>query len=162
MGHSITTWTRWGGRGSKNVCFCPRSGCKNCPHREQGGAKMARFCPRTYWMIPYSNKQMKLHFWSQATLCFMSKKHISLMLLLLLWKDQNWLANNFAFFFRTHSSNFWLISLLSDFKTQKPLLYSFFKLQKCGKKYVQDLKRLWPTTYYVFAIHSSRYLNYEW
>ena len=29
-GHSITTWTRWG-RGSKNVCFCPRSRYKNCP-----------------------------------------------------------------------------------------------------------------------------------
>ena len=24
--HSITTWTKRGGRGSKNVCFCPRSG----------------------------------------------------------------------------------------------------------------------------------------
>ena len=36
-GHSITTWTRWGGMGSKNVCFCPRSGYKNCPHR--GGVK---------------------------------------------------------------------------------------------------------------------------
>ena len=32
-GHSITTWTRWGGRGSKNVCFCPRSGYKDCPRR---------------------------------------------------------------------------------------------------------------------------------
>ena len=30
-GHSITTWTRWGGSGSKNVCFCPRSGYKNSP-----------------------------------------------------------------------------------------------------------------------------------
>ena len=28
---SITTWTRWGGSGSKNVCFCPRSGYKNSP-----------------------------------------------------------------------------------------------------------------------------------
>ena len=37
-GHSITTWTIWGGgRGSKNVCSCPRSGYKNCPHR--GGKK---------------------------------------------------------------------------------------------------------------------------
>ena len=30
-----------------------------------------------------------------------------------------------------------------------------------GKKYVQDLKRIWSTTTYVFAIHFSRYLNYE-
>ena len=147
----------------KGVKKCPRSRYKNCPHREQGGgAKMARFCPRTYWMIPYSNKQMKLHFWSQATLCFMSKKYIPLVLLLLLWKDQNWLTNNFASFFGP-------IFLMSDSspssaisKTQKPLLYSFFERQKCGKKYVQDLKRIWSTTTYVFAIHFSRYLNYEW
>ena len=30
-GHSIITWTRWWG--SKNVCFCPRTGHKNCPRR---------------------------------------------------------------------------------------------------------------------------------
>jgi hypothetical protein len=52
-GNSITTWTRWGGRGSKNVCFCPRSGYKNCPRRGGGGGqKMAKFCPRSCWMIP--------------------------------------------------------------------------------------------------------------
>ena len=28
-----------GGRGSKNVCFCPRSGCKNCPRKGGGGSK---------------------------------------------------------------------------------------------------------------------------
>ena len=27
------------GRGSKNVCFCPRSGYKNCPRRGAGGVK---------------------------------------------------------------------------------------------------------------------------
>ena len=27
------------GRGSKNVCFCQRSGCKNCPHRGWGVKK---------------------------------------------------------------------------------------------------------------------------
>ena len=32
-GHSISTWTRWGGRGSNNRCFCPRLGYKNCPRR---------------------------------------------------------------------------------------------------------------------------------
>ena len=37
-GHSITTWTRRAGRGSKNVCFCPLSGYKNCP-RKGGGKK---------------------------------------------------------------------------------------------------------------------------
>ena len=36
-GHSITTWTRWGGEGVKNVWFCPRSGYENCPRR--GGVK---------------------------------------------------------------------------------------------------------------------------
>ena len=39
IGHSIATWTRWGGRGSKNVCFCLRSGYKNCPRR---GAQKSR------------------------------------------------------------------------------------------------------------------------
>ena len=40
-GHSISTWTKWecGGRGSKNVCFCWRSGYKNCPCSEGGGRK---------------------------------------------------------------------------------------------------------------------------
>ena len=51
-GHSITTWTRWGGGGVKNVCFCPRSVYKNCPRRG-GGQKMAKFCPRSCWMPPY-------------------------------------------------------------------------------------------------------------
>ena len=55
-GHSITTWTRWGGRGSKNVCFCPRSGYKNCPCRG-GGRKMAKFCPRSCWMPPNRIRQ---------------------------------------------------------------------------------------------------------
>ena len=36
-----------GGRGSKNVCFCPRSGYKDCPRRGGGGQKMAKFCPRS-------------------------------------------------------------------------------------------------------------------
>ena len=48
-GHSITTWTRCGGRGSKNVCFYPRPGYKLST---QGvGHKMAKFCPRSCWMI---------------------------------------------------------------------------------------------------------------
>ena len=53
-GHSISTWTKWecGGRGSKNVCFCWRSGYKNCPCSEGGGSKMAKFCPRSCWMTP--------------------------------------------------------------------------------------------------------------
>ena len=50
-GHSITTWTRWGGEGSNNVCFCPRSGYKNCPRRGWG-VKMAKFLPRSCWMPP--------------------------------------------------------------------------------------------------------------
>ena len=40
--------------GVKNVCFCPRSGYKNCPRRG-GGAKMAKFCPRSCWMTPNTN-----------------------------------------------------------------------------------------------------------
>ena len=35
-----------GGRGSKNIRFCPRSGYKNCP-RLGGGQEMAKFCPRS-------------------------------------------------------------------------------------------------------------------
>ena len=50
-GHSITTWTRWG---SKNVCFCPCSGYKNCPRRG-GGQKMVKLCPRSCWMTPFLN-----------------------------------------------------------------------------------------------------------
>ena len=38
------------GRGSKNVCFCPRSGYRNCPRR--GGQKMAKFGPRSCCMTP--------------------------------------------------------------------------------------------------------------
>ena len=34
------------GRGSKNVCFCPRSGYKNCPRRG-GGQIMEKLCPRS-------------------------------------------------------------------------------------------------------------------
>ena len=32
-GRSQTTFTRWGGRESKNVYFCSRSGYKNCPRK---------------------------------------------------------------------------------------------------------------------------------
>ena len=61
-GHSITTWPRWGGRGSKNVCFCPRSGYKNCP-RGRGCQKMTKFCPRSCWMPPkYSLTNISLKF----------------------------------------------------------------------------------------------------
>jgi hypothetical protein len=36
------------GRGGQNVCFCPRSGYKNCPRRGGGGGqKMAKFCPHS-------------------------------------------------------------------------------------------------------------------
>ena len=41
-GHSLATRTRWGGRGSKNVCFCPCSGYKNCPHRDRGCGLLRR------------------------------------------------------------------------------------------------------------------------
>ena len=47
-GYSITTWTIWGGEGVKNVCFCPCSGYKNCPHRGGGGQK--KICPHSCWM----------------------------------------------------------------------------------------------------------------
>ena len=50
-GHSLTTWTKWGGRGSKNVFYCPCPKCKNCPRRGEG-QKMAKFCPRGCWMPP--------------------------------------------------------------------------------------------------------------
>ena len=55
--NSITTWTRWGGRGSKYVCFCPRSGYKNCPRRGGWGQKMAKFCPCSCRMTPYLQTQ---------------------------------------------------------------------------------------------------------
>ena len=42
-GRSIITWTRWGGRGLKDVCFCPRSGYKNCPLRGEGVKKWQNF-----------------------------------------------------------------------------------------------------------------------
>ena len=56
-GHSITTWTRWGGEGVKNVWFCPRSGYENCPRRGGGGQKMAKFWPRSCWMSPLKSTQ---------------------------------------------------------------------------------------------------------
>jgi hypothetical protein len=51
-GYSLTTWTRWGGREAKNVCFNPRSGYKNCPPRGGGIQKKAKFCPRSCWLPP--------------------------------------------------------------------------------------------------------------
>ena len=36
----------------KNVCFCTRSGYKNCPRRGEGGTK---FFPRSCWMPPTLN-----------------------------------------------------------------------------------------------------------
>ena len=67
-GHSITTWTRWGVRGSKNVCFCPRSGYKNCPRR--GGQKMAKFCPRSCWMTPFGKNNQWIINNTIVTHCF--------------------------------------------------------------------------------------------
>ena len=43
-----------GGRGSKNVCFCLRSGYKTV-HSVRRGQKMAKFCPRSCWMTPNEN-----------------------------------------------------------------------------------------------------------
>ena len=61
-GHSITTWTRWGG-GEKNVCFCPHSGYKNCSHMEGGGVKNVVMC----WMTPrpkmFAAQVWKAHTW---------------------------------------------------------------------------------------------------
>ena len=56
-GHSITTWARWGGRGSKKCLFCPHLGYKNYPSRVGGGRgvwgqKMAKCCPCSWWMPP--------------------------------------------------------------------------------------------------------------
>ena len=46
-GHSILLrGQNEGGRGSKNVCFCPRSVYKNCPSRG-GGQKTAKIGPRS-------------------------------------------------------------------------------------------------------------------
>jgi hypothetical protein len=43
LSYQVRGHSRWGGRGSKNVCICPRLGYKNCPHREEsrggGGVK---------------------------------------------------------------------------------------------------------------------------
>ena len=60
-GHSITTWTRWEGKGSKNVCFCPHSGYKNCP-RMGGGQNSVHVvveCPLGMWNM--IEETAKLH-----------------------------------------------------------------------------------------------------
>ena len=45
------------GRGSKNVCFCPRIGYKNCPRRWRvGGQKMTKFCPRSCCLPPRTKR----------------------------------------------------------------------------------------------------------
>ena len=49
-GHSITTWTRWGG-GVKNVCCCPRSGHKVV---QTGGEGWKKVYPRSCWMPSYN------------------------------------------------------------------------------------------------------------
>ena len=51
-GHSITTWTRWGG-GVKKYPFCWRLRYKKCPRG--GGQKRAKLCPRSCWMPPIHN-----------------------------------------------------------------------------------------------------------
>ena len=45
-----TTWTRWGERGSKNLCFCLFSGYNNCPCKEgvkkwQNSVQIVVECP---------------------------------------------------------------------------------------------------------------------
>ena len=54
-GHSITTWTRWGGRGSKNVFFVHAQDIKMSTQGvgEWVGQNMAKFCPRSCWMPSY-------------------------------------------------------------------------------------------------------------
>ena len=51
--HSITTWTRWGGKGSKNVCFVHAQGISTVYTGGGGSEKIAKFCPRSCWMTPW-------------------------------------------------------------------------------------------------------------
>ena len=46
-GHSITTWTRWGGGGQKMSVFVHAQGIKTVHAGEGGGQKMAKSCPRS-------------------------------------------------------------------------------------------------------------------
>ena len=43
-----------GGRWSKNVLFCPRSGWKMSSQRWEGCQKIAKLCQHSYWMTPCS------------------------------------------------------------------------------------------------------------
>ena len=57
-GHSITTWTRLGRKGSTNVCFCSRLELKIVHAGEGGCRKLAKFCQRSSWMphnVAYSS-----------------------------------------------------------------------------------------------------------
>ena len=44
-GHSITTWTRWGGRGSKMSVFVHAQGIRTVYAGEEGWLRMTKFCP---------------------------------------------------------------------------------------------------------------------
>ena len=73
-GHSITTWTRWGGEGVKKCLFCPHSEYKNCPCRVVGGQKLSKFCPRSCWMPPKQAQLIALAKFRKTTLGRRRKK----------------------------------------------------------------------------------------
>ena len=49
-GHSMTTWTRRGGRWSKNSLFLSTIRVKTVHVEVGGGQKRAKLCPRSHWM----------------------------------------------------------------------------------------------------------------
>ena len=51
-GHSMTTWTRRGGRWSKKSLFLSTFRVKNVHVEVGGGQKRAKLCPRSHWMPP--------------------------------------------------------------------------------------------------------------
>ena len=100
-GHSITTWTKWGGRGHKMSVFVHANGIKTV-HARGGGQKMAKFC---CWMTPFQrwhffylgvetvnrylvSSVIKIYIWN-----FQARKRRRLMKIqMVLWALKRWIG----------------------------------------------------------------------
>ena len=96
-------------RGVRKCIFCPRSVYKNCPSK--GWVKMAKFCPRSYWMTPCNKLTLTLWIW-------------------VIWKSNLWFHcfNNFI-------TNWTKLEFSSEFSFC--IIYSWFSichLELCKQK----------------------------
>ena len=77
-GHSMTTWTRRGGRWSKKSLFLSTFRVKNVRVEVSGGQKRAKLCPRSHWMPPFDqavSKYSQCHLADQNAICILHRSH---------------------------------------------------------------------------------------